>query len=105
MDTSNPKPSFAELLRQSDVPVLVDFWAEWCGPCRTLAPMLEQLQRELSGQLRIIKVNVDRNPAAASAYSVQGIPALLLFRGGSVVWRHAGVVPYAELKAAVAAQL
>lgn len=64
-----------------------------------------QLQRELSGQLRVVKVNVDRNPAAASAYGIQGIPALLLFRGGSVVWRHAGVMPYAQLKAAVAAQL
>lgn len=95
------KPTFSELLRASELPILVDFWAEWCGPCRMIAPMLEKLQGELSGQVRIIKVNVDHNPAAAQAYGIQGIPALLLFKQGQVAWRQAGVLPYPQLKAAI----
>lgn len=99
------KPTFSDLLNNSEMPVLVDFWAPWCGPCRSLAPMLEQLQGELTGKLRIIKLNVDQNPAAAQAFGIQGIPALLLFIRGKVAWRQAGVLPYPQLRAAVSAHL
>ncbi|HWQ27094.1 MAG TPA: thioredoxin [Chlorobaculum sp.] len=87
-----------ELVRTSDLPVFVDFWAEWCGPCRTIAPAVEQLARELSGRLIVVKVNVDRQADAAARFQVQGIPALLLFVRGELKWRTTGAIPYAQMK-------
>jgi thioredoxin 2 len=76
--------SFASEL-QAAVPVLVDFWAEWCGPCRTVAPALEELAREEAGNLKVIKVNVDENPVVSGQYRIQSIPTLILFRDGRTV--------------------
>ena len=87
-----------DLIRSSPLPVFIDFWAEWCGPCRTFAPSVQQLAREFSGRLTVVKVNVDRQPDAAARYEVQGIPALLLFDGGELKWRTAGALPYAQLR-------
>lgn len=79
------------------MPVLVDFYATWCGPCKTMAPILEQIAAQHGGKLRIIKIDVDRNAAVAQQYRVQSIPTLILFQQGKPVWRRAGVVPATEL--------
>ncbi len=79
------------------MPVLVDFYADWCGPCKTMAPILQQLAEQHQGKVRIIKVDVDRNQAAAQQFRVQSIPTLILFQRGQPVWRQAGVVPASQL--------
>ena len=88
--------AFNELIR-SGQPVLVDFFAEWCGPCKAMAPVLLQVAGELDGKARIIKVDVDKNPAAANAFQVRGVPTLILFKEGVVKWRQSGVVSQREL--------
>ncbi len=87
-----------DLLRTSPLPVFVDFWAEWCGPCKSLAPAVQQLAKEFAGRLTVVKVNVDQQPETAARFQVQGIPALLLFERGELKWRTAGALPYAQLR-------
>ena len=88
--------TFTEMI-QSDKPVLVDFFAEWCGPCKTLAPMLKEAKQQLGESATIIKVDVDKNQQAAMAYQVRGVPTLILFKQGKVLWRQSGVVPTQEI--------
>jgi thioredoxin 1 len=85
--------TFAEEVLQSTTPVLVDFWADWCGPCHVIAPIVEALAREYDGQLTVMKLDVDANPRTASAYRVQSIPTLLVFKDGKPAERIVGAVP------------
>lgn len=90
-----------EDLIASETPVLIDFSAEWCGPCKMLAPTLQQLANDMGDDVRIIKIDVDKNPALASKYKVSGVPTMIIFKNGEIKWRQSGVLPLVQIKNAV----
>ena len=90
--------TFDAIVKDSVLPVVVDFWAEWCGPCKQIGPSLEELSTEMEGKVKVVKVDVDSNPSAAAALGVRGIPALFLFKDGQVISNKTGAAPKAALK-------
>jgi thioredoxin len=93
VDTKQPT-TWDELLATSDKPILVDFWAEWCGPCHMVAPVIKAIAKDYAGRLTVVKINVDERPNIAARYSIQSIPTLMIFDEGEVVWRQSGALSY-----------
>ena len=89
--------SFGEIIN-GPVPVLVDFFAEWCGPCKMMKPVLEELHERMGERVRILKIDIDKSPAAANALNIQSVPTLMLFQGGKSLWRSSGVMQATELE-------
>lgn len=94
------RQSFSEII-QGETPVLVDFFAEWCGPCKLMAPILKEFSSHMGDRVRVLKIDVDKSPLAASGYKIQGVPTLILFKKGQIVWRQSGVVSTQQLERVV----
>ncbi|MDN5199838.1 thioredoxin [Fulvivirgaceae bacterium BMA10] len=88
---------FYDLINHSEIPVLVDFYADWCGPCKTMSPIVQDFAKEMSGEVKVLKVDVDKNQQVAMKYQIQGIPTLILFHKGKILWRQSGVVQKPQL--------
>jgi thioredoxin 1 len=86
------KTSFSDLIN-SDTPVLVDFYADWCGPCKMMTPVIKEIAQDMSGKMKVIKIDTDKNPAVSSQYGIQGIPTFILFKNGKILWRQSGAMP------------
>lgn len=101
--TMNPKTSSSSLdeLIQNDTPLLIDFYADWCGPCKMMNPILKDLKKRMGDKLNIIKIDAEKNPAAAIKYQVRGVPSIILIKNGEILWQQAGVVQAAQLESII----
>ena|ERR1051326_3734201 len=97
METENKKETFNDIL-ESGKPVLIDFFAEWCGPCKLMKPILTDLRKRMGDKIRILKVDVDRSPVVSSAFEIQSVPTLMLIQNKNILWRQAGVVQASQLE-------
>jgi thioredoxin 1 len=97
MSTETKQMTFNEIIN-GDTPVLVDFYADWCGPCKMMGPILQDLKKRLGDNINIIKIDAEKNPQAAIKYQVRGVPSLILFKNGQILWQQAGVVQSAQLE-------
>ncbi|HEV8284650.1 MAG TPA: thioredoxin [Chitinophagaceae bacterium] len=97
METENKKESFRDII-MGEKPVLIDFFAEWCGPCKMMKPILEELRQRLGDKIRILKIDIDRSPAVSSAFDIHSVPTLMLIQNGNILWRQAGVVQSNQLE-------
>lgn len=95
--TSNKRETFGEIIN-GDTPVLVDFFAEWCGPCKLMKPVLEELHTRMGDKVRILKIDVDKSPSVTSALQIQSVPTLMLFQHGKTLWRKSGVLQASQLE-------
>ncbi|MEM6846293.1 MAG: thioredoxin [Bacteroidota bacterium] len=98
---ASKRKTFSELISQSDVPVLVDFYATWCGPCQALSPVINDTAHDFREKLRVVKVDVDKNQSATMRYNIQGVPTLILFQKGKILWRQSGLMTRKELGASL----
>jgi len=96
MNTSAPSTTFQQIIH-SGKPVLVDFFATWCGPCRMMPPILDEVKQQLGERITVIKIDVDKNPSVSEAFQIQGVPTLMIFKDGRIVWRQSGVIPAVQL--------
>ena len=103
--TSVTNDTFDQVVVESQIPVLVDFWATWCGPCKIIAPVVEELAKEYDGKMAFTKVNTDENPDLASRFNIRGIPTLMIFKEGKMIDQVVGAVPKAQLKTKIDAAL
>jgi len=103
--TKNLPKSFNQLIQQSEVPVLVDFWAEWCVPCKMVSPLIQRIAGDFKGRLLVVKINVDEKPHIAAQYQIQSIPTIMMFHRGRVLMRQTGALPYEILKQEVQKKL
>ena len=95
------KPKFQDLISNPETPVLVDFYADWCGPCQTMAPVIKEIADTFSGKIKVIKIDVDKNQQIASHYKIMGVPTFILFRNGEIVWRQSGMTTSSMMKKAI----